>query len=41
MIIQLLITFTYIRTRTVEQAVCMHGELIKLGVFFHISSNIL
>lgn len=41
MIIQLLITFTYIRTWTVEKAVCMHGELIKVWVFFHISSTIL
>lgn len=35
MIIQLLITFTYIRKWTVEKAVCTHGELIK--VFFFIS----
>lgn len=32
MIIQLLMTFTYSRKWTVERAVCMHGELIK--VFF-------
>lgn len=32
MIIYLLMTFTYIRKWTVERAVCMHGELIK--VFF-------
>lgn len=41
MIIQLLITFTYIRTWGVEQAVCMHDELIKVGSIFHIFSNIL
>lgn len=32
MIIQLLMTFTYVRKWTVERAVCTHGELIK--VFF-------